>query len=183
MASIVSISTDAVPQPQRYAFWRESVALPLSGMSIDCPREKRREFWGRIRASRIPGAAAQDIERTGSGALAQRSARDIARHPSRNLLICTAPNVRSWFHPHGGDEFIAEPGSIVVGRAEAARAAILSLSRVGASRPVKRSDPDFASGATRATGMSGTPGRSHPPGARRGQNLKRLQYEDDDDRK
>jgi AraC-like DNA-binding protein len=53
-----------------------------------------------------------------SDALVHRGAADIARFPSDNLLIYRAASSPSWFRAHDGGEFVAPPGSLVIGFAD-----------------------------------------------------------------
>lgn len=118
MPANFAVSTDFVARRDRYAFWRESISGPLTGMTMEYPKQHRENFWARMSGARTATAGYMQIERASSPV--HRSASDIDRHPSDNLLIYMAPRARSWFSPHEGDDFIAEPGSIVIGYSDVA---------------------------------------------------------------
>jgi AraC-like DNA-binding protein len=118
MISVLSISTDRVPQRERYAYWREAVSSQYTGMSTDCSKAERERFWARLAGSRRAGSTLLNIER--SGVLTHRATKDIERFPNDNLLIYSAPATHSLFRPHDGQEFVAAPASIVIGYADVA---------------------------------------------------------------
>jgi AraC-like DNA-binding protein len=116
MIPVHSISTDAVPQRDRFVYWVEAVSRQYTGMTLETTPEQRRLFSARLTAIRHAGVTSMGFDR--SGARAHRGAGDIARFPSDNLLIYSAPASPSWIRAHDGDEFIAPPGSLVVGFAD-----------------------------------------------------------------
>ena len=111
-----TLSTDAVPQRDRFAFWGEAVSKPFTGMTVEATPEQRRNFSARLSAVRHAGVVSMAFER--SNALVHRGAADIARAPSDNLLIYSAPWSGSWFRAHDGEEFVAPPRSLVIGFAD-----------------------------------------------------------------
>lgn len=115
MLPVNSVSTDAVPQRDRFAYWVEAVSRQHTGMTVEATPDQRRNFSARMAAVRHAGVASMEFER--SAAIAHRSRADIARFSSDNLLIYSAPSP-SWFHAHGGDEFLAPAGSLVIGFAD-----------------------------------------------------------------
>jgi AraC-like DNA-binding protein len=116
MIPVHSISTDAVPQRDRFAYWVEAVSRQYTGMTLETTPEQRRLFSARLTAIRHAGVVSMGFDR--SSARAHRGVRDIARFPSDNLLIYCAPASPSWIRAHDGDEFVAPPGSLVVGFAD-----------------------------------------------------------------
>jgi len=116
MIPVHSISTDAIPRRDRFAYWVEAVSRQYTGMTLETTPEQRRLFSARLTAIRHAGIASLGFDR--SGACAHRGAGDIARFPSDNLLIYSAPASSSWIRAHDGDEFVAPPGSLVVGFAD-----------------------------------------------------------------
>jgi hypothetical protein len=116
MIPVHSLSTDAIPQRDRFAYWGEAVSRPFTGMSVEATPEQRRSFSARLSAVRQAGVTSMKFER--SVAFAHRGAADIARFPSDNLLVYPAPSSHSWFRTHDGDEFVAPPGSRIVGFAD-----------------------------------------------------------------
>ncbi|MGA2495476.1 MAG: helix-turn-helix domain-containing protein [Roseiarcus sp.] len=116
MIPVHSVSTDAIPQRDRFAYWGEAVSRQFTGMTVDATPEQRRNFSARLSVVRHAGVTSMTFER--SAALAHRGAADIARFPSDNLLVYSAVSSPSWFRAHDGDEFVAPPGSLVVGFAD-----------------------------------------------------------------
>jgi AraC-like DNA-binding protein len=85
-------------------------------MSIDCSKSDQGTYWARMHAIRFAGSVLLQVER--SNVRSHRGKSEIERFPSDNLLIYFAPDAPTWFRPHQGEEFVAEPGSIVVGYAD-----------------------------------------------------------------
>jgi len=116
MIPVHSLSTDAIAQRDRFAYWGEAVSRQFTGMTVEATPEQRQVFSARLSIVRHAGVTSMTFER--SAALVHRGAADIARFPSDNLLVYSAASSPSWFRAHDGDEFVAPPGSLVVGFAD-----------------------------------------------------------------
>jgi AraC-like DNA-binding protein len=92
------------------------VSRPITGMSLECGKGERERFFARLTGARHAGVTLLRFERAGT--LVHRSAEDIARFPSDNLLIYAAPSTPSWFRTCEGGEFVAPPNALVVGYAD-----------------------------------------------------------------
>ncbi|MGA2495479.1 MAG: hypothetical protein ABSF67_21520 [Roseiarcus sp.] len=48
MIPVHSVSTDAIPQRDRFAYWGEAVSRPFTGMTVEATPEQRRAFSARL---------------------------------------------------------------------------------------------------------------------------------------
>ncbi|THD42401.1 MAG: AraC family transcriptional regulator [Bradyrhizobium sp.] len=117
MPTVFSVSTDRVAKRDRFAYWREAVSERLTFTSVECAEPERDRFFARLDGVSQGGAALLQFER--SGVTVHRGAREIEQFPNDNLLVYCAPAVATWISPHDGEAFVAPPGSIVVGYADA----------------------------------------------------------------
>jgi hypothetical protein len=108
----VVLSTDDVPEAERFSYWREEVCEGLKGFSAERNRDRETPFEGRIVA--WIGPSLTIMRYRGTGMRVFRRPRDIARHPMNDYY---------WLHYEWslgervvveGRELMFRPGDLVL---------------------------------------------------------------------
>lgn len=110
-----SFSTDEIPQPQRFAHWREVRAKTIFGVSIDLDRQRQGQF--EAHCSTLPVGGATLVEMHASSYRVARTERDIASSASDSLCIYQQLDGGGWFDA-GGAEFIVSAGALATSHSD-----------------------------------------------------------------
>jgi AraC-like DNA-binding protein len=110
-----SFSTDDIPQPQRFAHWREVRAKAIFGVSIDLDTQRQGQF--EAHCSALPVGGATLVEMHASPYRVARTERDIASSASDSLCIYQQLDGGGWFDA-GGAEFIVSAGALATSHSD-----------------------------------------------------------------
>ena len=112
MQSVI-LSTDGVPEAERFAYWREAVLERYIGVTGERHKEQPAPFAAQL-VGAVGGAVAR-IRARAEGHHVIRQPRDIARRGGEaQITVFRASKKVAWRRPNG-QEWVTQPGDLAVG--------------------------------------------------------------------
>ena len=112
MQSVI-LSTDGVPEAERFAYWREAVLERYIGVTGERHKERPAPFAAQL-VGAVGGAVAR-IRARAEGHHVIRQPRDIARRGGEaQITVFRASTKVAWRRPNG-QEWVTQPGDLAVG--------------------------------------------------------------------
>ncbi len=91
---MLSFSTDVLPLTDRFDHWCELRGKNLFGVTIELPRERRADFFGRFSAAEVGGAVISEMQ--ASNYKVSRTEKDIGRVQGHSLCISRQVRGPGW---------------------------------------------------------------------------------------
>jgi hypothetical protein len=92
--TMLSLSTDDLPLRDRFDHWCELRGRSLFSVTIELPRERRADFFGRFSAAQVGGAVVSEMQ--ASSYKVSRTDRDIGRAAGNSLCISRQVRGPGW---------------------------------------------------------------------------------------
>jgi AraC-like DNA-binding protein len=113
---MLSFSTDDLPLQDRFDHWREMRGKSLFGVTIELPRERRNDFFGRFTAAEVGGAVVSEMQ--ASSYKISRTESDIGRLAGNSLCISHQVRGPGWMDIGRGRIAAVREGDILTNHSD-----------------------------------------------------------------
>jgi AraC-like DNA-binding protein len=113
---MLAFSTESLPPQDRFDHWCEVRGKNLFGVTIELPRERRSEFFGRFSAAQFGGAVVSEMQ--ASSYRLSRTDRDISRVAGNSLCIARQVRGPGWVDAGRGRMSLVREGDLAINHSD-----------------------------------------------------------------
>jgi AraC-like DNA-binding protein len=113
---MLSFSTDDLPLRDRFDHWCEARGKSLFGVTIELPRERRADFFGRFSAAQVGGAVVSEMQ--AASYRLSRTDKDIGRVAGNSLCISRQVRGPGWVDVGRGRILSVREGDLAINHSD-----------------------------------------------------------------